>query len=132
MTLGHFTFPVRKMKIFLVSALLALLCTPGAASDVDDARAAMDTLADDGVFVDPYVVQPPEVADIRALNFNNSNYRTKRFLRKPDCEVLHNDVVRNESDVATIRWHVLDWACDVVDLPAHAADVSLLEKIKCQ
>lgn len=119
------------MKIFLVSALLAVLCRPSFASDVDDAGGGMDTLADDFVQDAPHVVQSPEVADTRVLNFN-SKFRTKKFLRNPDCEALHDDVVQNESDVANICWHVLDWACDLVDIPADVGDVSVLERIKCQ
>ena len=116
------------MKILLLSALLALLCRPSAASDVD---AGMDVQADDCVRVEPGVVQPVELADIRVLNFN-VKFRTRKFLRKPDHEALYQDVVQNESDVANIHWHVLAWACGLVDIPADVGDVTILERIKCQ
>ena len=130
------SFHLGKMKMLLLSVLLAFLCRSSAASDVDDAGGGMDTLADDtladdSVCVDHHVVPPAEVADIRVLNFN-LKFRRKRFVVRADCEALHDDVVRNEANVANIRWHVLGWACDVVDIPTHATDVSLLEKIKCQ
>ena len=120
------------MKILLMLVLLALFCKPSLASDVDGAGSGMDLQADDCVLIEPYDAPSVDVADIRVLNYNSSNFRTRKFLRSPDCEALHKDVVQNEPDVATIRWHVLGWACGVVEIPADVGAVSGLERIRCQ